>query len=325
MEDKNGNTPLEEIIGFLDEGETPVEVEDNFYNNVIRPVIEDETGLEHPDEFEMMEYESGRQIMYDVLNSTAEVIEEDAPRVDTNTLDPSWRNNPKMKAMMVAAEGAIWASRKMLESFSDNMMGVADLDMITMDPEKVPDMAYTTDNIAKFANRQDIGYNAAEAYVKTHEGIHLAQFHTHPELQERRLEIMKSDEPNPGPLDVDLEEIQGLMSVIEGHAEFYTNKAFDTIANVEVDREGGLKKKLLKKVHPLYRMAHRQYEDGSDFIETLHKQGGDWLTEKALENPPTTEEIDNPGQWIERTNPYHSQTYEESWESHLEAENVEVH
>lgn len=315
---------MEEVIGFLDQGETPEEVEDDFYNEAIRPVIEDETGLEHPEEFDIMEYESGRQIMYNVLASSVEAAESDnIPRFNQSEL--KWREDPKRKASDKVFEGALWIVRRHLGSYADKLLGGADLDMFNFDPGEVPDMAYSTENIEKFANRQDISYEAAEAYVKLHEGIHLAEFHSHPELQEKRVELLQDENGSFDPSRRNSDKLQILMSTIEGHAEFYTEKAYDRISDEEVDREGGLKKKILKKINPTYRRSSSQYEDGSEFMEALHIQGGNWLTEKALENTPTEEELDDPDEWISRVNPYHGESYDEAWKSHLSAEGLEMH
>jgi uncharacterized protein (DUF2342 family) len=91
------------------------------------------------------------------------------------------------------------------------------------------------------------------------------------------------------------------MTVIEGHAEFFTNLfSKDLVPGLDTTRRKlGVMKKLKYKILGLDKLLAR-YKDGERFISVLYEYGGAKLANTPLGVLPTRQEIELPGQYIDR-------------------------
>ena len=108
-----------------------------------------------------------------------------------------------------------------------------------------------------------------------------------------------------------LQQVQGLMSLLEGHGDVTMNRAGEglvpssdrfhrTLHNRRQEQSGPAK--LLQKLIGLDAKM-KQYEQGERFIEAVEDAGGDALLARAWEGPellPSLGEIRDPQAWIRR-------------------------
>lgn len=107
------------------------------------------------------------------------------------------------------------------------------------------------------------------------------------------------------------EEIQALMTLIEGHATFVMNRVGGRVIPT-LDRIQRTLTGARQRVHPLFRLVYRllglemkrrQYEEGERFVGEVEREvGGDGLRLcfAAPSNLPTMAEIRSPQAWVER-------------------------
>jgi len=108
-----------------------------------------------------------------------------------------------------------------------------------------------------------------------------------------------------------LEQVSGLMSLLEGHGDVTMDRAgADRIPSAvrfgqvlrQRREQGNPAVKLLQKLIGLEAKL-KQYEQGERFIEAVEKAGGPELLDRAWERPenlPTIGEIREPATWIDR-------------------------
>lgn len=234
---------MTEDHGFLDSGEDPRRVEDEFYQETIIPLLEKETGLEHPENYEIWMYDSGQQMLHDQKSNCTSVDTENI----LGNLTEFYR-------------------RKKQEHVSEDVLGVAN-------PNGPPyQLCISRSNIESSSADTEM----LENYTKTHEGVHLIQYNN---------------------LDLENIPIENYGMIIEGHAEFITDKIFREHFNWERPEENySASEKLLRKFYGLD--AERdKYEAGSELFEEIHELGGTEAMALALENPPEGEEIHGPEKW----------------------------
>ncbi len=111
-----------------------------------------------------------------------------------------------------------------------------------------------------------------------------------------------------------LEQVSGLMSLLEGHGDVTMDRAgADRIPNAvrfgqvlrQRRQQGSSAAKLLQKLIGLEAKL-KQYEQGERFIEAVEGVGGPELLDRAWERPenlPTIGEIRDPTTWIARVRP----------------------
>jgi coenzyme F420 biosynthesis associated uncharacterized protein len=113
---------------------------------------------------------------------------------------------------------------------------------------------------------------------------------------------------------VALRQVQGLMSLLEGHGDITMDRAgADRIPSAERfsrvlrQRRGEARGpgKLLQQAIG-FESKIRQYQEGEQFIEAVEAVGGPVLLARAWEGPenlPTVDEIRDPGRWMARLPP----------------------
>lgn len=111
-----------------------------------------------------------------------------------------------------------------------------------------------------------------------------------------------------------LDQIGGLMSLLEGHGDVTMDRAGAGLVP-SADRFGRVLRQRRQSASGLARLFQQligleakmnQYEQGERFIETVEKAGGAHLLDRAWEAPtnlPTIDEIRNPELWIDRLRP----------------------
>lgn len=258
------------LLEPLDAGEEASVVEDEEYGQSSRPRIEDETGLEHPDSYEVVEYPSGQQLIFDSLSGS---LEQHMPEEVEETEDEDFNLSDVRDA---------------LEGFSTKLGG-----LMEQDSEGTYRIIYVPENIQRASENQSMNAEQLERGVKIEEGLHATQKHNHPGIFERKEELSSQLQ---GPEKKD--EFLALMSAIEGHALFYTSQIAPGYTDLdrEVDLEDNPGMELLD-----IEDITTQYESGVEFISELYERGGRKYANLPLQKHPNDmDEINNPEQYLQR-------------------------
>ena len=231
---------------------------------------------------------------------------------------------------------------------SGRVLGQYDLLVIEDEkPEEQDIVYYVGPNVLALEKRFAFPPREFRLWLALHEVTHRAQFTGIPWMREHFLGLVKStvdavdsdpkqlidavgrfaDEVRKGknPLDdggiaavfsspeqrLVLEQVSGLMSLLEGHGDVTMDRAgADRIPNAV--RFGQVLRQRRQQQNTVARMLQKiigleaklkQYEQGERFIEAVEKVGGPALLERAWEQPenlPTIGEIRDPATWIAR-------------------------
>lgn len=306
-------------LSSLDVGEEPEEVDDEEYINEIVPEIEEATGLEHPDDPVVIEYENGGQMLHDAMEGA--VDQQQAMEQMQEGLEELQQDVSGMGTMDTVKRVGYVAKRlgqnalrntKGLEYMAERVAGITEASIVGGDAptvavdDDVSQIAIAKENIQRRAEENDIDPDLLERYVKTHEGIHKTDFYNYPNLNERREELTDEMQGALFASQEDWEDVkdgmQAFMAVVEGHAEYVTNEIYEG-EDLEFDRSYDLMDRVkLKALGLEEKMA--QYSEGAEFIEHLYDEGGADLANQALEHPPESmDEIYDPEQWMDRVDP----------------------
>jgi coenzyme F420 biosynthesis associated uncharacterized protein len=231
---------------------------------------------------------------------------------------------------------------------SGRVLGQYDLLIIEdEDPDEQDIVYYVGPNVLSLEKRYAFPPREFRLWLALHEVTHRAQFTGIPWMREHFLGLVESTvgavDTDPkqlmesisrvaasirkgeNPLDdggiavlfstpeqrVVLEQVSGLMSLLEGHGDVTMDRAgADRIPNAarfgqvlrQRRQQGNPATKLLQKLIGLEAKL-KQYEQGERFIEQVEGAGGPELLEQAWvrpENLPTIGEIRDPGSWIAR-------------------------
>lgn len=294
------------VFGFLDGGGSARETWDEYYMTETVDVLEDELRLEHPENVAFLEYPDGQQMVYDAITQLfdysglyekAEEIEEE---VDESV--PLWKLPVELAKLARYIPTYLWMRKKM-NFQADRVMGLHEVNRYTVSgfPATLEDeiIGYVPENIMDFADRQDIEPEEADQYVKTHEGIHVIQSHSFPQIQRRRRDVLERglDIENSETVEDFKEEIQAVMTAIEGHAEFFTNKVAEERYALEIGRDLSLKQDIIYRIFGM-KEKREQYRKGSELIGQLYDLGGPELAHEPLRNPPERlEELEDLDRW----------------------------
>jgi coenzyme F420 biosynthesis associated uncharacterized protein len=111
-----------------------------------------------------------------------------------------------------------------------------------------------------------------------------------------------------------LDQISGLMSLLEGHGDVTMDRAGEGLIP-SADRFGRVLRQRRQQAAGLTRIVQQligleakinQYEQGERFIEVVERSGGTKLLDRAWEEPgnlPSIAEIREPDRWIQRVGP----------------------
>lgn len=262
-------------------------------------------------------------------------------------LTPSSFLSPVGKIVTGAQLGAI------LGFMSTKVLGQYDLLVIEEENPQDQDLIYFVGpNILDLEARFNFPPHQFRLWIAIHEATHRAQFTAVPWMNEhfrslldqtisvmepdskRFLEALKKvaqdimDRKNPlaeagliglfvtSEQKLALSQLQGLMSLLEGHGDIVMNKAgkdlipqapyFAEVLN-ERRNSNGVAKFFYQLIGLEAKM--KQYAEGEHFIETIESVGGDSLINILWKDPqwlPSIEEIRNPQSWIERVLPGNS-------------------
>lgn len=234
---------------------------------------------------------------------------------------------------------------------STRVLGQYDLLVIEDENPEEQDMVYYVgSNVAALEKRFAFPPRDFRLWLALHEVTHRAQFTGVPWMREHFLGLVNTTldaaDPDPqrfidgikraveikkaggDPLDdgglagifasdeqrETLEQIGGLMSLLEGHGDVTMDRA--GIGYVKhADRFGRVLRQRRANAKPLIALFQRlagleakmkQYAQGEAFIEAVEEHGGRDLMDRVWEGPqmlPLLAEIRDPGQWIERATP----------------------
>ncbi|MDR6939864.1 zinc-dependent metalloprotease [Arcanobacterium hippocoleae] len=171
-------------------------------------------------------------------------------------------------------------------------------------------------NIAKFRNEYDLDRRDLALWVSVHELTHAVQFIHAKWLRGYLLERMQcalslgeADEDEL--LSAEIEKIQNVMSILEGHAQYVMNAlpiavlpSRDAIIKALAEKRKGsswLQRKLTKVLGFERKIA--QYRRGEDFTQYVVANAGMEVFNKIWEgaaNLPDNDEFAQPQLWIER-------------------------
>jgi coenzyme F420 biosynthesis associated uncharacterized protein len=261
---------------------------------------------------------------------------------------------PKMAQSPVAPVGRQVAGAQlgtMLGWMSTRVLGQYDLLLIEdEDPEEQDLVYYVGPNILAIEKRFAFPPREFRLWLALHEVTHRAQFTGVPWMRPHFLGLVErsigSIDPDPkrfvealkrgvdqmraghSPLDdgglvallagpeqhAVLQQVQGLMSLLEGHGDVTMNRAgeglvpssdrFHRTLHQRRQQQGG-PAKLVQKLLGL-EAKMKQYEQGEKFIEAVEAEGGPELLEAVWQSPdqlPDLAEIRDPQSWIRRVRP----------------------
>ena len=311
LDDTDGGVDAEEdrefiedtLLGFLDGNEPVREVRDPYYTLETVDVIEEELGLEHPEDVSFLEYPSGQQMIYDAIT---QLIENNGlyGEMEESFDEDSSQSFSLLRDPITIAKGIakyLWM-RKKINFQANRVMGIHELNKftnggfpVTLNEEII---GYVPDNIGRFAERHDTDEEMALQYVKTHEGIHVVQSYNFPGIRERKAELIDSVaeiEREAVPEDVG-DEIQAMMTVVEGHAEYFTNKIVEDRYDIEIDRNTSLKQDTINRIFG-FKEKRDQYLEGSNLIAELYDIGGLDLAHEPLRDLPQSMEDIGTSTW----------------------------
>jgi len=197
--------------------------------------------------------------------------------------------------------------------------------------EELPALTIVEPNIRRISDERKLDYDTLLLTVVLHEDIHNRQFYKSGNMSARRMELIKENitltmmESWPPLKGVDKktitdrkkvldDEITCLMSVVEGHADYYAAKATREILGDEAvdayDRSlEASKNSFSSKMKKLWFKASRhpmlekmsQYVDGVAFVEAVDEAMGDGASQFVMDNVPVSiKELKQPSLYIER-------------------------
>jgi coenzyme F420 biosynthesis associated uncharacterized protein len=214
----------------------------------------------------------------------------------------------------------------MLGWMSSRVLGQYDLLLVEDEsPEDQDIVYYVGPNILSLEKRFGFPPREFRLWLALHEVTHRAQFTGIPWMHEHFTSLV---DRSLGALDPDpkrflvallagpeqhavLQQVQGLMSLLEGHGDVTMDRAgatlipsADRFSRVLRERRAQVRgpARVLQKVIGL-EAKMRQYEQGERFIAAVEAEGGPALLDRAWEGPewlPTLPEIREPDLWIAR-------------------------
>lgn len=333
---ERGAAFIEYALSDLDSGYEPEQVDIQRYEEEIVPHIENELGLEAPD-IELLKYEDSDQLLYDTITGTltnTPVSDFLGQNMTPNPADPMSRAMTTVHANLFKTLASTLGPK-----FASRIGGVADPygEHLT---ENVPDhevIAYSVPGVNTMSDKTGESYDDTRDYVLTHEGIHSFQFAAYPNLLEARRDfieetvgdmentpgmgggitlgdLMQNPEDvlggspmdllkNPGSLldglkpDMEMPE----MTLIEGHAEFYTDRITDIDMREQAEANKEDSGPLGDLIGDLTGLSAKkdQYVEGKELFEALHDRGGNEYVDYTMRNPPTMEQIRDPEGWTD--------------------------
>lgn len=221
-----------------------------------------------------------------------------------------------------------------LPALVQRVLGLYDVFVFKSDasPVKETTLSVVEPNVRRYAERSHILYEDMLVSVALHEEIHARQFYAVPSLGEKKAALSKEHsilgcmaEDWPELRDVPRDQVRkrllvaedcmtSLMSVVEGHADYYTERVLEQVFgqrgyqyyNALMDiRKESLSAKMRKlwwdlTQHPLAKKGE-QYTDGAAFFERVREVMGDGASRHCLENPPRNmRELLNPDIYLVR-------------------------
>jgi coenzyme F420 biosynthesis associated uncharacterized protein len=261
------------------------------------------------------------------------------------------RLGPKMAGGPIAPVGRVVAGAEvgaMLGWMSTRVLGQYDLLLVESEaPEQQDLVYYVGPNVLSLEKRFAFPPREFRLWLALHEVTHRAQFTGIPWMREHFLGLVEGSlaavDPDPkrflaalrraveevragrNPLDEGglvallaspeqqavLQQVQGLMSLLEGHGDVTMDRAgADRIPNAE--RFQRVLRQRRNAMSPLARQVQKlvgleaklkQYEQGERFIAAVEAVGGPALLDRAWERPehlPSVQEIRQPQSWIDR-------------------------
>ena len=236
----------------------------------------------------------------------------------------------------------------MLGWMSTRVLGQYDLLIIEDDrPEEQDIVYYVAPNVLSLENRYAFDSGQFRLWLALHEVTHRAQFTGIDWMRPHFLGLVEStiDSVDPDPKQIaaaarrllearrnredplatggmmglfaseaqreTLEQLAGLMSLLEGHGDVTMDRAGDGLVP-SADRFGRVMRRRRESARGFAKVLQRvigldakikQYEEGERFIKTVEAAGGETLFERVWlgpDNLPSIGEIRDPKTWVER-------------------------
>jgi hypothetical protein len=302
---ERGAALLEHLVAGLDTGYEPEHSDavQQRYDEEIAPRIEDELGLETP-ETEVLRYRDSDQLMYDVVTALGETPV--AEFVGAGAEDMLPENTGMIEGLTVRAGNEVNAAAmtKLGSAIGEQIGGITDpyAEQLSGTESDHETIAYNLPGVHRMAD--DTGLPAEEVldYILIHEGIHAVQSSAHqPTIDARRDtidEIMGVLE-NPEQLTDAVSLEMPSMTLMEGHAEFYTDRIADTpIRSESTDTGPDTVMEYILEI--IMGPKREQYEQGAEFLQAVHDRGGDEYVQYTMNHPPESMEVfQHPDQWAD--------------------------
>lgn len=247
---------------------------------------------------EVIEYESGKKCLYDALFRVMDEL--DIWSVVAIKEEKFFSKVPWFFLIPILSPIifllAYLRARIVLTYLSNQILGMYDL----QDRVPIPRGAIriVPSNIKKLAKKRNLDFQIVEKYVVIHESIHDLQTSIFP-VEDYRKTLAKEFFTKKD--SSSQEKLGALMTVIEGHAEFFTNKlAKELWPEIQFRKKKGFLQKMVNKALGLEGKT-KQYEIGSHFIGYLYQKGGLTMANLPLTNLPfSMDEIKNPETYLKR-------------------------
>ncbi len=265
--------------------------------------------------------------------------------------DASGGKVPMIRHVLGAEVGAVlgWMSKRVLGQY-DLLVGVAspEADKELTQPAAGGVIYYVGPNVVSLEKRHGFPPRQFRLWIALHEVTHWLQFSNAPWLVDHLMSLIGKGlaflSPDPeqlataarriagevwarkGAIGGDLgimgliadpdqlvvmKEIQGIMSLLEGHGNFVMNRVgsdlvsdapeFDAVLRARRNAPPPVSKFVQRALG--FDVKMRQYEQGQAFVETLERVGGPELFARVWdcpENLPSLEEVQEPLRWVTR-------------------------
>lgn len=217
--------------------------------------------------------------------------------------------------------------KKTMKYISNRILGIYDV-MEILPASLKGQISIIPKNIEKYALEKNIEPELLEQFVSGHEDVHDRQIVFSEKLEAKRLEYItdimniryvellggfeKYGYKNLTKKNCKLlrrsigDEIQSMMCVLEGHATFFSEKAFadnkDFLEKINMKKTGikKIKKDLVERFYG-FKKKREQYEKGEAFIKHLYAEGGLESANNSLKDLPNgMYEIENPEVYLSR-------------------------